>query len=309
MSAEKRVEHIVGPAGQEIEVIGGQAPPHSIEAEHRLISSVIADDTGEAWAIAVNCGVKAKAFYEPASGLVWGLIHELRQAGQSGVDVAVLAEELQLRGDLEKIGGVQALSEMTASASTSANTRYYAELVVLLWEMRHTVKLAASLRESALDFSTRDKFAESAADIGRKLIGLGRKAAKQSLEEKIDSAKDEVLALASGKVDRSRWVPSGLERFDAQCKPFGAGGADDKFIVIGGGSGHGKSVALRQIARASLHQGQRVLAYVRETGVKGFCKMMASAEVGYDLDIEDQPVDRQKAFSDEMEKAFWRSTG
>lgn len=295
-------QQITGPAGQQIQVITGESPPHSIEAEAHLIAGVLADDTGSAWAIATNCGVRAKAFYRPAAQTLWALLTELQQAATPEIDVPLLAEELKLRGQLDAIGGYTGLVELVPTAATSAHVRYYSELIVLLWEMRHTITLAGSLRENSLEFTTREDFAQQAAEIGQKLIGLGRRTAQKTMEEKIAEAKEDVLSVAEGRADLSKLVPSGLPSFDELCKPLGAGGSDDKFIVIAGGSGHGKSVALRNIARASLHEHKRVLAYVRETGVHGFCKMMASAEVGFDLDCDNPPRDHYEAFSREMDR-------
>jgi replicative DNA helicase len=81
------------------------------------------------------------------------------------------------------------------------------------------------------------------------------------------------------------------------------GGGDDKFIVIGGGSGHGKSVLLRQIAQTTLERGQRVLAYTREQSVGDFAVLMASAKLGYDLaHAATQPRDRTVAFGAEVQR-------
>jgi replicative DNA helicase len=295
-------QQVTGPGGQAIGIITGEAPPHSIEAEGQLIAGVLADATGSAWAIATNCGVRPKAFYRPAAQLVWKVLTELQQAGTPGLDLSVLAEELKLRGQLEKMGGAAGLVELVPTIGSSGFVRYYAELVVLLWEMRHTITLAGQLRENSLEFTNRETFAEKASEVGQKLIGLGRRSAQKTMSEKIAEAKEDVLSVAEGRADLSKLVPSGLPSFDALCKPFGAGGSDDRFIVIAGGSGHGKSVALRNIARGALHEHKRVLAYVRETGVHGFCKMMASAEVGFDLDCDNPPRDHCEAFEREMDR-------
>lgn len=302
MSA-RNFQTVTGFAGQTFDVIAGLEAPHSIEAEERLLAGVLADQTGEAWAVALNCGMKAKAFYRPAAQIVWQVVSELRQAGQANLDLALLVEELKLRGQLEAAGGVPGLAQMTESATTSISVRYYAEVVVLLWEMRHAVKMAGELRESAMEFDTREVFAAKAAQVGQRLIGLGRKARVQTMAEEIGEAKEHVMALAEGRFDKSRLVRTGLAEFDQKCGEFGIGGGDDKFIVVGGGSGHGKSVLVRQIAQATLEAGQRVLAYTREQSVGDFALLMASAAMGYDLALaETQPKDRTAAFGSEVDR-------
>ena len=305
MSTESQSKATVvsGPTGHTFEVVSGTAMPHSIEAEERLLAGVLADDTGEAWAIALNCGVRPKAFFQPAATLVWELLSELRRQGQPGIDIALLAEELRMRGQLEQVGGFAWLTQVTQAAKTQLNVRYYAEVVVLLWEMRHTVQLAGELRESAVAFTSREDFAAKAAKIGQRLIGLGRKTAKRSMREEVSEGAEHVRAIAEGRFDRSRLVRTGIPTFDEKYGWFGSGGGDDKFIMIGGGSGHGKSVAGRQIAHQTLMDGKRVLAYTREQSVGDFVLLMASAAMGYDLaHAAEQPRDRTETFLAEVQR-------
>lgn len=281
----------------------GRDLPHSIEAEERLLATVINDETGGAWAIALDCGIRAKAFYQPAAQVVWALIDELRKAGQAGVGIALIAEELKLRDQLDYVGGYAWLMQITKYEATSLNVRYFAEVVHLLWEMRHAVSKAQELREAAMVFESREAFAAKAGAIGQQLIGLGRKVGGQSMIEAIGAAREHVLALAEGRFDKSRLVRTGLPRFDEKYGWFGIGGSDDKFILICGGSGHGKSVALRQIAHTTLEDGKRVLAYTREQSVGDFAALMASSKMAYDLAYaETQPKDATRAWAAEMQR-------
>lgn len=300
---EKQTTTVNGPMGTTFEVISGRELPHSIEAEGALLAGVLADETGEAWAIALNCGVRPKAFFQPAATLLWELLSELRRQGQPGINIALLAEELRLRGQIDQVGGFAWLADITSRASTHINVRYYAEVVVLLWEMRHAVLLAGELRESAVAFTSRDDFASKAANVGQRLIGLGRKTAKRSMREEVSEGAEHVRAIAEGRFDHSRLVRTGIPTFDEKYGWFGIGGGDDKFVMIGGGSGHGKSVAGRQIAHQTLMDGKRVLAYTREQSVGDFVLLMASAATGYDLaQAATQPKDRTETFLAEVQR-------
>jgi replicative DNA helicase len=197
---------IQGPGGSDFAVLGGQELPHSLEAEERLLACVMADETGAGWAVALNGGVKAKAFFNPRHQQVWELITELRQGGQSGIDIALLAEEFRLRGQLDQLGGYAFLAQISKAQPTSLSVRYYAEIVVLLWEMRHAVKLAQEVREAAMVFESREAFAAKASYVGQKLIGLGRKSSTLTMAEEIGEAREHIMSIAEGRFDRSRLV-------------------------------------------------------------------------------------------------------
>lgn len=295
----KATRQIAGPLGEEMTILNGSSLPYSQGAEERLLGCAIVDQSGAAWALAQNCGIKPAAFHTPACRVAWEVISELRVKGQPGVDVVVLFEELQLRGQLKDGVDVDFLMRITDSSATALNARYYAELVKLLWDMRHAVTLAAELREAALDFTDRETFVARSSKVGNSLIRLGRREATQSLTDIYGSVRAEAKARATGTADKSIWVSSGVPKFDKTCRPFNCV-REDGFIVIAGGSGQGKSVAVRQIAKAALENGQRVLSYSRETSTAGFVEMLVASRMRLDLNcIESWPKDMQEKFDTE----------
>jgi replicative DNA helicase len=240
--------------------------------------------------------VAKAAFYRSGARKLWETISELRKRGEAVVDLAVVAEELKLRGELEKVGGYEGLAAMTSKVPTVYSVRYYAEILVLLWHRRRTLELAAKLREAALDFGTREDFVEKVSGVGQPLIRLGRREATLTLKEIYASVEEEARARAEGRLDKSRWISSGIPKFDEQCKRLGSAN-DDGFVVFGAGSGCGKSAAMRGVARAALAEKKTVLSYSRETNTSGFVEMLVSAELGFDLDkLEWQPKDKMAEF-------------
>ncbi len=268
--------------GLNLPILTGTEPPHSPECESLLITSVLADATPASWALCCALGVKAKAFYSTGNQVLWQVIHDLHRRGVTVVDVVVLAEELKIRGQFEELGGISMLAELTNRITTSANTKFLAEQLKLLWDLRHSLGLAAELREAALEFAGREAFVGTAGDIGQRLLMLGRREITKTLADEITEVEGEVTAAATGKTDRSHWVSSGLPTFDERCQPF-TGGREDQLVVIAGGSGLGKSVALRQLGGSALIQGKRVLNFSRETSTAGFVEMLCSSWAEFNL--------------------------
>lgn len=290
--------------GRELEVVTGTEPPHSPQCEECLFASILIDDTPASWALSCSIGVKPKAFYRPAHQLIWIALHDLHTKGVAGVNVSVLAEELKIRGQLEEVGSYSYLAQISGQVPTTANTRYFAEQLVLLWQLRHTIGLAVELREAALEFAGREAFVATAGDIGQRLLMLGRRAVTKTLAEEILSVEEEVALAAEGRIDQSRWISSGVPRFDEVCKPF-TGGREDQLIVIAGGSGLGKSVVLRQFGGAALLQGKRVLSISRETSTAGFVEMLIASWTDFDLlhpELERQKLPKFRAECQRMLK-------
>lgn len=268
--------------GVELDVVVGTAPPHSPDCEAIVISLVMIDSTPATFALCCMAGVKPKAFYLAGNQTIWKAIVDLHKRGVAIVDSAVVAEELSIRGELEKVGGYAGLAEVSGRCSTTLEARFFAEQLVLLWHLRRTLDLTSELREAALEFEGREAFVAKATDIGQRLLMLGKREVSKSLKDEISEIEEDVSARAEGRVDQTRWISSGLPLFDQRCKPF-TGGREDQMVVFAGGSGMGKSVVLRQEGGAALLQGKRVLSFSRETSTAGFVEMLVASWTSFDL--------------------------
>lgn len=273
---------IHGPRSETLEVLEGTTLPHSPDCEQFLLGSIMVDLTPTSWALAKSVGVKPRAFFIESHRVIWVVLDELRQRGQAEVDVSIVAEELKIRGQIDDAGGLQQLLRVAGRVGTSLQTRFYAEQLVLLWHLRHAITLAQELRQTAVEFESREAFTTVTSDIGQRLLRLGRRESTKTLAEEINEVCQDVTERAEGRVDQTRWISSGLPTFDERCKPF-TGTREDQLVVIGGGSGVGKSVVLRQLGGAALQQNKRVLSFSRETSTAGFIEMLVASWVQFDL--------------------------
>jgi replicative DNA helicase len=288
--------HVISGQGLDLAVAGGLESPHSADCERFLIASVLADDTPGAWALASNLGVKSAAFYDSGVGRIWTTVDQLRRAGEPVVDIVVVIESLRAAGVLDDIGGAPTLVRCTDVRIRSQHARFLAETLVLLWQYRYAIKLAAELREVAMSLKGREKFTEIAGGIGQKLIRLGRREASQTLAEIYDGVEAEARARVDNTVDKSRWITSGMPKFDRACKEFGSA-REDGYVLLAGGSGDGKSVGLRNIADANLRRGKVVLSFSRETSTAGFIEMLVASRMEIDLNtLEFLPKDKAEQF-------------
>ena len=269
------------PGRQADNVIEALQPPHSLECEKALLCGVMADETGGAVSVAQQTGVRTAAFYSPANVVLWEAIERLT-AARVPLTIAALTVELDAKGLLTGIGGVMGLLELVGEVATSAHVRHFAEELVLLWQRRHALSLAQQLRENALNFHERSDFTTHCDELGRRLVGLGRKAETRTFAERVDAVIADVEARFEGKEDRSAWVYTGMGQFDERLRPLNSA-REDQLTVVAGGSGEGKSALMRQWAGAALEQRMRTEIYSRETTIDGCIEQMAATATSFDL--------------------------
>lgn len=110
----------------EIEAQGiGRIPPHSIEAEQSVLGAMLLDKEAINASLEIIEGVD---FYKEANREIFEAVLTLFNKNEP-VDLITLSEELKKRGNLENIGGVTYLANLSSGIATTANTEYYAKII------------------------------------------------------------------------------------------------------------------------------------------------------------------------------------
>ena len=102
----------------------------------------------EAITAAVEAHLEAGDFYKPAHGTVYEAALGLHARGEP-IDPVTMAEELRRSGQLEALGGSQALLRIQASTPASANSAHYAQIVSELAMLRRLIGTASEIQEMA----------------------------------------------------------------------------------------------------------------------------------------------------------------
>lgn len=103
----------------------GRIPPHSLEAEQSVLGAMIIDKEAINTTIEI---IKPEDFYKEANKEIFETIIELYNRNEP-VDLITLSEELRKRGTLENVGGVTYLANLSGGVVTTANVKYYCEIV------------------------------------------------------------------------------------------------------------------------------------------------------------------------------------
>ncbi len=102
-----------------------RTPPHDLDAEVCVLGSMLIDSEviGEVVAL-----LRPEDFYREAHRRVFATVVSLYDSGK-GVDAVLLREELRRRGDLEAVGGPEALVNLLDRVPTAAHAAHYAGIV------------------------------------------------------------------------------------------------------------------------------------------------------------------------------------
>ena len=111
--------------------------PHSIEAEQSVIGAALLDK--DAIMIAAEI-VSGEDFYQKAYGSVFEAITELFNEGKP-VDLITLQQKLKEKDVPEEISGLEFIRDLVSMVPTSANVKYYAEIVFEKAVLRRLIKL------------------------------------------------------------------------------------------------------------------------------------------------------------------------
>ena len=115
--------------------------PHSIEAEQSVIGAMLMDKDAIMTASEIISG---KDFYQTSYGIVFESMVELFNEGKP-VDLITLQNRLREKDVPEEISSLEFARDLLAAVSTSANVKYYADIVFEKSMFRKLIKTMEDL--------------------------------------------------------------------------------------------------------------------------------------------------------------------
>ena len=128
----------------------GRTPPHSVDAEEYLLSCCLLDGS-DTIARCLEGRLTPAAFYLQANQVIFEKLCELYQKSPP-VTVEMLVEELRTTRQLEAVGGVPYLMQVSARIPTTAQAAYFIERVRELHLLRELIKVATGTVEQCFNY-------------------------------------------------------------------------------------------------------------------------------------------------------------
>jgi replicative DNA helicase len=143
--------------------------PHSMEAEQSVIGSMIIDS--EAIVVASEI-VLGDDFYNKQYGILFDTMIELNEEGRS-VDVVTLQDRLKEKDVPPEVYSLEFLRDLITAVPTSANIRYYANIVAEKSTLRKLIRLNEEIANTC--YVGKDSLEDILADTEKRVFDLIQK--------------------------------------------------------------------------------------------------------------------------------------
>jgi replicative DNA helicase len=119
----------------------GRIPPNNLEAEQAVLGCMLLDSDVIRTVMDV---LKSDDFYRESHREIFESITDLVETSQP-VDIITVSERLKHRGSLEKVGGLEYLTDISSLVPTTANAGHYTRIVEEKSLLRKLIKTSAEI--------------------------------------------------------------------------------------------------------------------------------------------------------------------
>lgn len=251
-----------------------KVPPHSLEAEQSVIGGLLLDN--ERWDTVAE-KVVAKDFYSRPHRLIFEAVKDILEES-SPLDLITLSEHLELREQLEEVGGFAYLADLAKNTPSAANINAYADIVAQRALVRSLIGVANEIADSGYD--PQGRTSEDLLDLAESkvfAIAEGRASENegpQNVDSILEKTLERIEILYKTPQDGVTGVDTGFN--DLNKKTAGLQGSD--LIIVAARPSMGKTTfAMNLCENAAMKQDKPVLIFSLEMpGEQLMMRMLAS---------------------------------
>lgn len=267
----------------------GKIPPHNLEAEQAVLGCMLLDSDVIPTVTEI---IRSEDFYREDHREICEAILDLSEKA-GPIDIITVSEQLQHRGTLDSIGGLDYLTSISNAVPTTGNARHYAKIVEEKSLLRKLIKASADISSMSYDASedavyVLDKAEKSIFDILQKRNTQGFTHIKDVLLDTFNHLEE--LYNNKGYVTG---IPTGFT--DLDYKTSGLQNSD--LVLIAARPGMGKTAMALNIAQyAAVQKHVPVAIFNLEMSKDQLVNRMLCSEV---------MVDSQKMRTGKLEDEDW----
>ncbi len=219
----------------------GRIPPHNIEAEQAVLGCMLLDSDVIP---TITELIRSEDFYRDDHREICEAIIDLTERA-GPVDIITVSEQLQLRGTLDAVGGLEYLTNITDAVPTTANARHYAKIVEEKSLLRKLIKASSDIAGMSYDASEEAAFVLDKAE--KSIFDILEKRSTQGFTHIKDVLLDTFNRLEELYNSKSHitGVPTGFTDLDFKT----AGLQNSDLILIAARPGMGKTAMGLNIAQ------------------------------------------------------------
>ena len=255
--------------------IASRIPPQNLEAEQSVLGSILLDNEALLKVLEI---LSPEDFYREAHRKIFLAMVEMFEKGEA-IDIISLKDHLQMKKELDSVGGISYISSLAAAVPTAANVKHHARIIREKALMRGLVHAATEVIEMVYDGGLP---ADEMVDEAEKVIfEISDKRTTTTFSMMKDIIKDS-FQMIENLYDSKRavtGVPSGYRDLDEITTGFQRG----DLIIIGGRPSMGKTTFALNIAQhVAIELGEPVAIFSLEMSKKSLAVRMLCAEAMVD---------------------------
>ncbi len=251
--------------------------PNDLQAEAAVLGAVLIDRGTEA--IEAASALRPSAFYYPANRQIYKAMIDLYEAGEA-IDMVTLTQQLVQGKAIERIGGVEYLSQIAKSVPTEANAEHYVRIVRELHIRRQIIEAAHEQEQLAIEGGD---VSDIVSKIQRLAAALSDEATSKQefipIREVLMDVFDEIETLNEDPERNAIGIPSGFTELDRMT----AGFQKTDLIILAARPSVGKTAFALNVAKnVAIRSGETVALFSLEMSTKQLTKRMIVAEAGFE---------------------------
>ncbi len=230
--------------------------PHNLEVEQSLLGSLFLSQEAQS-----ECFAKMQPndFYSTGHQRIFKAMYENYRSNK-GVDYVTVAKTLDTNGELEDVGGIEYIADLTGAVPSASNYKNYMAIVQNDATMRRLIELC----QGGIDYcfkSTSSK--EALQHMEKQIFDLSREKDISELVQITKGVNEVVDRMEKLSIDKNafRGIKTGFPTLDNYTKGFHKG----DLILLAARPGIGKtSLALNICANAAIYGGATVAIFSLE---------------------------------------------
>ena len=248
-----------------------QQIPHDSEAEKAVLGAVFLDPEA---IIDASDVLHPDDFYEHANRIVFQAMLNISDR-EEVIDPVTLQDELKKNNQVDDIGGIAYVTELSMATPTAAHVTYYAKIVKRKAILRNLISTSQRIIQNAIEGS--DDVTDILDDAESQIMGVSQDNASggfKSIHDVLNTAMEEINSIPDDG-NMVTGLPSGFSELDKMTTGF----HDDELIILAARPGVGKTAFALNVAQfVGLKTDKTVAMFSLEMGAEQLVQRMLASE-------------------------------
>ena len=248
-----------------------QQIPHDSEAEKAVLGAVFLDPEA---IIDASDILQPDDFYEHANRIVFQAMLNISDR-EEVIDPVTLQDELKKNNQVDDIGGIAYVTELSMATPTAAHVTYYAKIVKRKAILRNLISTSQRIIQNAIEGS--DDVTDILDDAESQIMGVSQDNASggfKSIHDVLNTAMEEINSIPDDG-NMVTGLPSGFSELDNMTTGF----HDDELIILAARPGVGKTAFALNVAQfVGLKTDKTVAMFSLEMGAEQLVQRMLASE-------------------------------